>query len=113
MSQVCYYLMVGQIKSVKTVLKQLQQCIQTITAPGWPADDELSNSAQHDQFVWMPKEHLCVLVYLITVMHSMQVGLEHYNVDRIVHYYESTNSRLATWTRLRSTLTRQLSRSRS
>jgi len=72
--QVCYYLMVGQIKSVKTVLKQLQQCIQTITAPGWPADDELSNSAQHDQFVWMPKEHLCVLVYLITVMHSMQAG---------------------------------------
>lgn len=24
--------------------------------------------------MWMPKEHLCVLVYLITAMHSMQGG---------------------------------------
>jgi len=27
-----------------------------------------------DMFMWMPKEHLCVLVYLITTMHSMQGG---------------------------------------
>jgi MAternally-affected-uncoordination protein len=27
-----------------------------------------------DMFMWMPKEHLCVLVYLITAMHSMQGG---------------------------------------
>lgn len=25
-------------------------------------------------FLWMPKEHLYVLVYLVTVMHSMQAG---------------------------------------
>lgn len=25
-------------------------------------------------FLWMPKEHLHVLVYLVTVMHSMQAG---------------------------------------
>ena len=25
-------------------------------------------------FVWMSKEHLCVLVYVVTVMHSMQAG---------------------------------------
>lgn len=25
-------------------------------------------------FMWMPKEHLYVLVYLITAMHSMQGG---------------------------------------
>jgi MAternally affected uncoordination len=25
-------------------------------------------------FIWMPKEHLYVLVYLVTVMHSMQGG---------------------------------------
>ena len=25
-------------------------------------------------FVWMTKEHLCVLVYVVTVMHSMQAG---------------------------------------
>lgn len=27
-----------------------------------------------DMFLWMPKEHLYVLVYLATVMHSMQAG---------------------------------------
>jgi hypothetical protein len=27
-----------------------------------------------DMFIWMPKEHLYVLVYLVTVMHSMQAG---------------------------------------
>jgi MAternally-affected-uncoordination protein len=74
--QVCYYLMVGQVKSVKGVLKQLQQSIQTITAPDWPADTEvtLCQGREVDQFIWMSREHLCVLVYLVTVMHSMQAG---------------------------------------
>jgi MAternally-affected-uncoordination protein len=72
--QVCYYLMVGQVKSVKGVLKQLQQSIQTITAPDWPADTELCQGRLVDQFIWMSREHLCVLVYLVTVMHSMQAG---------------------------------------
>ena len=39
--------MVGQVKSVKTVLKQLQQSIQTITAPGWPSDEEMLAMSQH------------------------------------------------------------------
>lgn len=30
--------------------------------------------SQGDMFLWMPKEHLYVLVYLLTVMHSMQAG---------------------------------------
>jgi len=72
--QVCYYLMVGQVKSVKGVLKQLQQSIQTITAPDWPSDNELCRGREVDQFIWMSREHLCVLVYLVTVMHSMQAG---------------------------------------
>jgi len=74
--QVCYYLMVGQVKSVKTVLKQLQQSIQTITAPGWPSDEEMLAMSQHpaDAFQWLSKDHLCILVYLVTVMHSMQAG---------------------------------------
>jgi len=72
--QVCYYLMVGQVKSVKGVLKQLQQSIQTITAPEWPQDTELCSGRQVEQFIWMSREHLCVLVYLVTVMHSMQAG---------------------------------------
>merc|ERR550532_2303034 len=73
--QVCYYLMVGQVKSVKTVLKQLQQSIQTITAAGWPTDEEvLAASNAFDAFQWLSKDHLCILVYLVTVMHSMQAG---------------------------------------
>merc|ERR1712223_943561 len=74
--QVCYYLMVGQVKSVKTVLKQLQQSIQTITSPGWPSDEEMLAMSQHpaDAFQWLSKDHLCILVYLVTVMHSMQAG---------------------------------------
>lgn len=32
------------------------------------------NSLPGDKFIWMPKEHMCVLVYLVTVLHSMQSG---------------------------------------
>ena len=65
--QVCYYLMVGQVKSVKPVLKQLQQSIQTITAPDWPTDSDMARSKEADQFIWMAKEHLCVLVIIAAV----------------------------------------------
>lgn len=79
----------GQVKSVKPCLKQLQQSIQTIMG----TDDGIlyicvllkmfllllnflvfTGSNQADMFLWMPKEHLYVLVYLVTVMHSMQAG---------------------------------------
>ena len=33
-----------------------------------------SNPADH--FQWLSKDHLCILVYLVTVMHSMQVRVE-------------------------------------
>ncbi|XP_054286158.1 MAU2 chromatid cohesion factor homolog [Macrosteles quadrilineatus] len=72
--QVCHYLMAGQVKSVKPCLKQLQQSIQTIMMPSWPTDDVVSGANPGDMFIWMPKEHLYVLVYLVTVMHSMQAG---------------------------------------
>jgi len=72
--QVSYYLMVGQVKSVKSALKQLQQAIQTITAPNWPPDTDMMNGRPAARLLWMSKEQLCVLVYLVTVMHSMQAG---------------------------------------
>ncbi|EZA56933.1 hypothetical protein DMN91_001333 [Ooceraea biroi] len=72
--QVCHYLMAGQVKSVKPCLKQLQQSIQTIMSPSWPTDDVVTGSNIGDMFIWMPKDHLYVLVYLVTVMHSMQAG---------------------------------------
>ncbi|KAF5304882.1 hypothetical protein FQR65_LT00766 [Abscondita terminalis] len=68
--QVCHYLMAGQVKSVKPCLKQLQQSIQTIMA----TDEAVTGPSAGDMFLWMPKEHLYVLVYLVTVMHSMQAG---------------------------------------
>lgn len=72
--QVCHYLMAGQVKSVKPCLKQLQQSIQTIMSPTWPTDEAVSNGNTGEMFIWMPKQHLYVLVYLVTVMHSMQAG---------------------------------------
>ena len=62
------------MKSVKTVLKQLQQSIQTVTSAGWPSDEEMVPSNVADNFQWLTKDHLCILVYLVTVMHSMQVS---------------------------------------
>ncbi|CAL1526010.1 unnamed protein product [Lymnaea stagnalis] len=70
--QVCHYLMAGQVKSVKPVLKQLQQSIQTIAHNH--SDDEPVVSNEAEMFQWLPKEHMCILVYLVTVMHSMQAG---------------------------------------
>lgn len=71
--QVCHYLLAGQVKTVKPALKQLQQSIQTITS--LHLDDEpVQMASPIDLFQWLPKEHMCVLVYLVTVMHSVQAG---------------------------------------
>ncbi|KAL7729078.1 hypothetical protein ACLKA6_019904 [Drosophila palustris] len=72
--QVCYYLALGQVKTVKPSLKQLQMSIQTIMAPNWPSDELIFGSNQLEMFVWLPKEQLYVLVYLVTVSHSMMAG---------------------------------------
>uniref|UniRef100_A0A2A4JQA7 MAU2 chromatid cohesion factor homolog n=1 Tax=Heliothis virescens TaxID=7102 RepID=A0A2A4JQA7_HELVI len=72
--QVCHYLMAGQVKSVKPCLKQLQQSIQTIMAPQWPDDDTVCGAVQGESFVWLSRQQLYVLVYLVTVMHSAQAG---------------------------------------
>jgi MAternally-affected-uncoordination protein len=67
--------MAGQVKSVKPSLKQLQQSIQAITSLHSDdgeysicadRDDEPVNAAQADLFQWLPKEHMCVLVYLVS-----------------------------------------------
>ncbi|XP_076465078.1 MAU2 chromatid cohesion factor homolog isoform X2 [Babylonia areolata] len=72
--QVCHYLMAGKVKTVKPILKQLQQSIQTITQIHTEDEAPVVSSNPVDQFQWLPKEHMCVLVYLVTVMHSMQAG---------------------------------------
>ena len=68
--QVCHHLNCGQVKSVRQSLKLLQQSIQNI----YHFDDEYLQLGPNDQFIWMPKEHMGVLVYLVTVLHSMQSG---------------------------------------
>ena len=68
---VCYSLKTGQVKSVKPTLKQLQQSIQNI-AQHYDNDPQLCSNS--DLIVLLPKDQLCVLVYLVSVMHSVQAG---------------------------------------
>lgn len=72
--QVWHYLQVGQVKTVKTSLKQLQQSIQTIMSPNWPADEQIFGQTPMESFMWLSKDQLYVLVYLVTVSHSMMAG---------------------------------------
>lgn len=59
--------MLPQAKSVKPCPKQLQQCIQTISTLH---DDEILPSNPADLFHWLPKERMCVLVYLVSSIWS-------------------------------------------
>lgn len=79
--QVCHHLNSGQVKSVKAPLKLLQQSIQNITT--YQGDDQLVINPG-DNFEWMSKEHMCILVYLVTVLHSMQAGY----MDKVQKYTE-------------------------
>jgi MAternally-affected-uncoordination protein len=72
--QVCHFLQLGHIKSVKMTLKQLQQSIQTIIATNWPSDEQIFGQNPIESFMWLPKEQMYVLVYLVTVSHSMMAG---------------------------------------
>ena len=80
--QVGHHLNAGQVKSVKGPLKLLQQSIQNITS--YSGNDELPSTHAGDNFYWMAKEHMCVLVYLVTVLHSMQAGY----MDKAQRYTE-------------------------
>lgn len=70
---VCHHLSSGQVKTVKPALKQLQQSIQNIIQLAEQAEDPLATNTE-ETIVWLPREHLCVLVYMVSVMHSMQAG---------------------------------------
>lgn len=75
--QVCYYLSLGQVKTVKPNLKQLQQSIQSIMEPNWPSNDTIfgqNGQNQLEMFMWLPKEQLGILVYMVSVSHSMMTG---------------------------------------
>lgn len=43
-------------------------------SPNWPSDDIIFGQNSLEMFMWLPKEQLYVLVYLVTVSHSMMAG---------------------------------------
>lgn len=87
--QVCNLLNKGHNKSAKPYLRLLQQSIQTITNVNGPdalsiEESNLISPNMAENFIWLPKEHMCVLVYLVSVLHSMQAGF----LDKAQKYTE-------------------------
>ncbi|CAF0765748.1 unnamed protein product [Adineta ricciae] len=62
----------GQIKSSKNSLIQLQQSIQNLASR--PEEEAYIVTNPLEQFTWLSRDHLNVLVYLLTVFHSMLSG---------------------------------------
>ena len=85
---VCHSLNTGQVKSVKPTLKQLQQSIQNI-AEACDTDPQAANNP--DLLVLLPKDQMCILVYLISVMHSVQAGY----MDKAQKYTDKALSQIA------------------
>jgi len=84
--KVYYYVITGRPKTGKTNLKELQQSIQLLTSlPEENVDEE-----DPESFQWMSKDHLCILVYLVTVMHSMHAGF----MDKALRYTEKALSQI-------------------
>lgn len=87
--QVCHHLNKGHNKSAKPCLKLLQQSIQNLTSVSGPdtlaiEETNFISPNMSENFNWMPREHMCVLVYLISVLHSMQAGF----LDKAQKYTE-------------------------
>lgn len=87
--QVCSQLNKGHNKSAKTCLKLLQQSIQNLTNVGGPDGLVIEEASfispnMSENFAWLPKDIMCVLVYVISVLHSMQAGF----LDKAQKYTE-------------------------
>ncbi|XP_053207174.1 MAU2 chromatid cohesion factor homolog [Panonychus citri] len=80
--QVCHHLNAGKAKSAKSPLKILQHSIQNLST--FDSKSLTFSMTDESGFHWMPKEYMCVLVYLVTVLHSMQAGY----MDRVQKYTE-------------------------
>ncbi|KAF2361865.1 Chromatid cohesion factor MAU2 [Trinorchestia longiramus] len=78
----------GQVKSAKPVLKQLQQSIQTVSQ-GPLLEKENSGSCVEVQ--WLSRSELGVLVYLVSVRHSMHAGY----MDKAHKYTEKALSQIS------------------
>jgi MAternally affected uncoordination len=81
--QVTYFLQCGQMKSVQNTIKNLQHYIDSLLqrianseTNGIDAhsSDVILSKNPFENFHWMHKDHLSVLVDLLVVVHSMQTG---------------------------------------
>ena len=74
--QVTYFLQCGQMKSVRNTLKSLQHYIQSLANKPEDQTDQMALMSKNplENFYWLTKDHLGILVYLLTVIHSIQTG---------------------------------------
>lgn len=74
--QVTYFIQCGQMKSVKNTLKNLQHYVQSLACRNEQDDQAslFSSTNSLENFQWLHKDHLGILVYLLTVIHSIQTG---------------------------------------
>jgi len=72
--QVTYFLQCGQMKSVRNTLKNLQHYVQSFLCRTEQQNDLILSLNPLENFQWLHKDHLAILVYLLTVVHSVQTG---------------------------------------
>uniref|UniRef100_A0A146M8F4 MAU2 chromatid cohesion factor homolog n=2 Tax=Lygus hesperus TaxID=30085 RepID=A0A146M8F4_LYGHE len=82
--KVCHHLALGRVKTAEPFLKRLQKNILEVMCLSPDTMDRALKTGT--AFSWMPKNHLRVLVYAVTVMHHMQGGC----VNKALKYAEKT-----------------------
>jgi MAternally-affected-uncoordination protein len=89
--QVTHLLMAGQVKTAKPHLKQLQQCVQSLSnqpeekaGPVMTSDLSGVGRGSADDFLWLTRHHAYITVYLVSVLHSVQAGL----TDKALSYVD-------------------------
>ncbi|KRX89088.1 MAP kinase-activated protein kinase 2 [Trichinella pseudospiralis] len=70
--QICYFMSEGKAKSSKACLIELQQLVQMITHT--VHQEQKDEQQQYEYFQWISDEHLCILVYAMTVMQALHCG---------------------------------------
>lgn len=74
--QVTYFIQCGQMKSVRNTLKSLQHYVQAL-ATRFDTENEqtvMITPNPLENFYWMHKDHLGILAFLLTVVHTVQTG---------------------------------------
>ena len=85
--QVTYFIQCGQAKSVRNTLKSLQHYVTSLSARFDSPESSISEASAVvgggggggggnplESFHWLHKDHLGILAYLLTVIHTVQTG---------------------------------------